>query len=1028
MKRQDIGTTRPSGLLWSLVLLFGIIFATGCGSEKLARCTPDEAEPCVCPGGLEGTQVCSEEGRFARCECIGESPDAGISDGGMVSDVGSGEEDAFTTDPDRSNLCGGAADLGAHEPAQTCGECDEGTWVCDGRDGVRCAGARAKNACGQCRPLRHAVGDLCGPCGQGQWACSESGDLLCVGDLPLNACGGCAPLTEQRGFVCEVGGSPGTWECTGRNELVCVGPNRNLCGGTSSLAGVPGAACGRCSGGRWLCAGNNHVICDAPEAEVNACGGCAPLDAEPGQDCGECGGLWECDGIERLRCSEPLNLCGSCSSLAAQPGQSCGQGRIFACDGSDDIACRSTLDANACGGFFPLVARPGTPCGPCLDGTYICASSEQVVCIGSELQPNACGGCGNLQGEPDTTCGLDQAWRCQASGERVQCTFFGENTCGGTLPLEGTPGTACQTCGVWQCDPSDVNAAICVGGSLGSDDDFENCGACGRRCAPGQTCRQGQCIDDPVVSIAASRDHTCARRQSGRVWCWGDGSDGALGTGDRRHRRRPTQMSGLDDALELAVGDSFTCVNRAAGEVACSGSNSERRISSTGIGLRRELLEDIEELRGLRAISAGRGFSCGIDADGRAVCWGENRRGQLGRGTATNSEGPGWVEGLEDVQKVVVTSDHLVVYFAGAPLPPPVFQRACAIGSGGRVWCWGSFIAGRGHSLSEGTAPLPLEVPGLSDVVDLGITRDRACALLGNGEHWCWVLDGLVIDEETNERALVPEQVVDVEQPTAVFGGNLLNCATPAAGGLWCYGRAFAGMAGDGTSGTRFIRSWQPMPFFEGKRVIDMSATYRNVCVLIDTGKVYCSGGGMSLVSRSTAPLLGDNQLPGSSMSRSFFNEVVDLAHPDSEVGLCRDDRDNDGDGRPDCADADCAFDLGGRVPLYHSGFFIGREGNYFQGSCGLSNGREHVFTWTAPSTETFVMSTRGSTLPTVLYVLTSCSESATDAELACDVSSASDGRSLLTLDAEQGRTYVIVVDSPAGVDPQGYLLSIDRP
>src|SRR5512139_1574723 len=72
-------------------------------------------------------------------------------------------------------------------------------------------------------------------------------------------------------------------------------------------------------------------------------------------------------------------------------------------------------------------------------------------------------------------------------------------------------------------------------------------------------------------------------------------------------------------------------------------------------------------------VTAGKGFSCAVAADGRARCWGRNHLGQLGNGTRADTQSkPTYVADLTDVVSVGAGSNH-----------------ACALQKSGRVACWG---------------------------------------------------------------------------------------------------------------------------------------------------------------------------------------------------------------------------------------------------------------------------------------------------------------------------------------------------
>ena len=130
-----------------------------------------------------------------------------------------------------------------------------------------------------------------------------------------------------------------------------------------------------------------------------------------------------------------------------------------------------------------------------------------------------------------------------------------------------------------------------------------------------------------------------------------------------------------------------------------------------------------------------------------------------------------------------------------------------------------------------------------------------------------------------------------------------------------------------------------------------------------------------------------------------------------SEYGQCFTDSDSSGNGLADCDDPDCATDLGTTTgDDVVSGQLLGFAGHYTQGSCG-GNGPEHIYTWTAPSTGTFVFNTGGeddTDFDIVLYLRGSC--------IANEIGCAADGRPSLEVEVTEGHTYYLIVDSDASV------------
>ncbi len=96
-----------------------------------------------------------------------------------------------------------------------------------------------------------------------------------------------------------------------------------------------------------------------------------------------------------------------------------------------------------------------------------------------------------------------------------------------------------------------------------------------------------------VVEIAAGYGHTCARRSSGSVVCWGANGEGQLGDGSNRtNRLAPVAVSGLTDAVEIAAGWGHTCARGSSGTVACWGYNYNDRRIEPGSRRRRTRVRD----------------------------------------------------------------------------------------------------------------------------------------------------------------------------------------------------------------------------------------------------------------------------------------------------------------------------------------------------------------------------------------------------------------------------------------------------
>jgi len=77
----------------------------------------------------------------------------------------------------------------------------------------------------------------------------------------------------------------------------------------------------------------------------------------------------------------------------------------------------------------------------------------------------------------------------------------------------------------------------------------------------------------PRVVRIASGWRTCAVVADGRVACWGRNPYGALGDGTETRRLIPVWVAGLNDAADVAVGETSTCARTRDGRVLCWGEN-----------------------------------------------------------------------------------------------------------------------------------------------------------------------------------------------------------------------------------------------------------------------------------------------------------------------------------------------------------------------------------------------------------------------------------------------------------------------
>ena len=232
-----------------------------------------------------------------------------------------------------------------------------------------------------------------------------------------------------------------------------------------------------------------------------------------------------------------------------------------------------------------------------------------------------------------------------------------------------------------------------------------------------------------VVAIAAGEHHTCALLDTGGIECWGDNRYGQTGDGDPYYRRTtPVRVVGLSSGVvEVAPGGRHTCALLDTGGVMCWGDNSYGQLGNGSTNDFESIPTAVTGLlSGVVTVSAGYVHTCAVLDSGGAMCWGEDRFGQLGDGGANTDQ----------IIPVEVTGipNHVVAVSAGS-------LHTCALLDTGSLMCWGDNnchqLGNEGDDYSFESAPAG--VVGLSSgVLAVAAGGNHTCAWLDTGSLKCW--------------------------------------------------------------------------------------------------------------------------------------------------------------------------------------------------------------------------------------------------------------------------------------------------
>lgn len=329
-----------------------------------------------------------------------------------------------------------------------------------------------------------------------------------------------------------------------------------------------------------------------------------------------------------------------------------------------------------------------------------------------------------------------------------------------------------------------------------------------------------------ALSAGARSSHTCALLVDGTSQCWGSNSFGQLGDGTTSNSSTPGAVSGLTNAVELATSLGHSCAMLADGSARCWARNISGQL---GDGTVTNRLAPVP-VSGLSASIAGRGVSaggnhtCARRANGVAVCWGSNIRGQLGDGTTTSKPEPTQVQGINNVTQISAGSTY-----------------SCARLAGGTVRCWGDNDNGQLGIGSLVNQSLPAEVVGLNDALSVTTgSGNHTCALRATGSISCWGFNSSgQLGNGNTTFSTTPVSVNGLtEHAVAVSAGGSSTCALEAQGGVVCWGNNGAGQLGNGTTTSSFT----PVRVIGTFDVVAISTGNNHACALRRDGIIHCWG------------------------------------------------------------------------------------------------------------------------------------------------------------------------------------------
>jgi alpha-tubulin suppressor-like RCC1 family protein len=339
---------------------------------------------------------------------------------------------------------------------------------------------------------------------------------------------------------------------------------------------------------------------------------------------------------------------------------------------------------------------------------------------------------------------------------------------------------------------------------------------------------------------------TCGVQSDSSLWCWGDNAFGRLGLpAATLHATTPTQIGGGTPWTTVSAGGTHTCAIDASGGLWCWGGNASGELGYatsmvTTDGVPYQSTPTPVDSASWLAVAAAGAFTCGIRADHSLWCWGANDSGQLGINTGTSAPVPAAVASTESWTQIVAGNTF-----------------ACGVTVDQHLRCWGMI-----PSLLKELTPAPLAGLDTADWIDVAAGENQACARRADGTTWCWG------DNSHGQRT--GTDPIDTS-PRLLPGGPWISissglshtCAVDASHDLWCVGSDGFSQLGDGGTSSR-------TPVVVTGAWAQVTVRGFNTCMIDLAGKATCAG----------AFPVGDNTIAPRSVPTSITTDTWTAVAP----------------------------------------------------------------------------------------------------------------------------------------------------
>jgi alpha-tubulin suppressor-like RCC1 family protein/predicted Ser/Thr protein kinase len=290
--------------------------------------------------------------------------------------------------------------------------------------------------------------------------------------------------------------------------------------------------------------------------------------------------------------------------------------------------------------------------------------------------------------------------------------------------------------------------------------------------------------DDGDSDEDAKTGHACGVREDRTLWCWGENFYGVLGRGNTTDSRVPVRIGTDTDWSTVSVGNHHSCALKTTGTLWCTGDSTYGQLG-LGPAESRTSFTQVGDSAAWAQISSTSWSSCATRTDGTLWCWGDGSDFQLGNNNPSRQRVPVQVPGTT-WRTVGMGENH-----------------ACAIRADGTLWCWGDNSDGQLGTGDFTERHTPTQVGTLTTWASVQPVFEFTCALRTDQTLWCWGYNDkyeLGLGDTTSRNSPVQ---VGTATWRSVSGGDDYACGTQTDASIWCWGDNDEASLGLGDTTTR---------------------------------------------------------------------------------------------------------------------------------------------------------------------------------------------------------------------------------